>query len=185
MATKTVSKWRQDKELAKISTSRKRPLEIEDTPQSKACRLDVKIEPENEEESAQMTFITETEVKREINENNNRQGLEYTVYAHFFVPKFPTVVTRRSLYHESSNVALKNKDLKSALTRGRTESCSSISSCKSTISLPDSISSFATTITDQDTVPKMLNYKVADNQVEIGHNLVVTFFRLMFAINAS
>lgn len=80
MATKTVSKWRQDKELAKISTSRKRPLETEDTTQSKASRLDVKIEPENEEESAQMTIITETEIKREINENNNRNGLEYMRY---------------------------------------------------------------------------------------------------------
>ena len=111
-----------------------------------------------------MTFITETEVKREINENNNRKGLKDKVNAKFFVTSFYDS-TRKSLYHESSNVALKNIDLKSALTRGRTESCSSISSCKSTISLPDSISSFATTITDQDTVPKMLDYKVADNQV--------------------
>ena len=77
MATKTVSKWRQDKELAKISTSRKRPLEIEETTQSKASRLDVKIEPENEEQSAQMTIITETEIKRETNENNNRKGFEF------------------------------------------------------------------------------------------------------------
>ena len=72
----------------------------------------------------------------------------------------------KSLFYESSSVSLKSLDIRTALTRGRTESCSSISSCRSIVSLPDSLTNYTTDSSLHDTVPKILDYKMVDNKVK-------------------